>query len=167
MKSLLMNSLTGGIILIAGCFAGCGAGTDAVKPDGVLGVMVRSQLPAAYQAAYDTVQIERDFIELIRIAGEGVETKVFLGTWCSDSRREVPRFLKVMDLAGASPAAFTLIGLDRKMKSPGGSEAPFHIERVPTFVFLKQGKEIGRIVETPHTSIEGDMVTILASGMNQ
>jgi len=162
-----MKYLMSGIILASVCFVGCGGGADAVNRDGLLGVIMRSQLPATYQATYDSVQIEKNFIDLIRIAGEGVETKVFLGTWCSDSRREVPRFLKVMDLAGTSSAGFTLFGLDRKMKSPGGSEAPFHIERVPTFVFLKQGKEIGRIVEFPQTSIEGDMVSILASGMNQ
>jgi len=133
----------------------------------VVGVMERSQLPAVFQQVYDTTHVESDFIELIRTAGGGVETKVFLGTWCPDSHREVPRFLRVIDLAGSSLGPVTLYGLDRGMKSPAGEEVPYAIERVPTFIFLKHGKEIGRIVETPRTSIEGDMLTILASAVNQ
>jgi hypothetical protein len=61
----------------------------------------------------------------------------------------------------------TLYGVDRKKKSPGGTEAQYHIERVPTFIFLKHGEEIGRIVENPQASLEGDMLSILAAGMAQ
>jgi hypothetical protein len=113
------------------------------------------------------VHVQTEFIDLIRKAGEGVETMVFLGTWCSDSRHQVPRFLKVIDLTRSSLQRVSLYGVDRNKKSPGGTEASYHIERVPTFVFLKQGKEIGRIVESPQTTLEGDMLSILASGMSQ
>lgn len=162
-----MNGVVRGTMIAILIFAGCAGGSDTAKPPIILGPIERGQLPPVFQAVYDTTDIQADFIDLIRVAGGGVETKVFLGTWCPDSHREVPRFLKVLDRAGTALGPASMYGLDRTMKSPGGEEAPFAIERVPTFIFFKHGVEIGRIVETPHTSIEGDMVTILASAMNQ
>jgi hypothetical protein len=113
------------------------------------------------------MHVQTEFIDLIQKAGEGVQTIVFLGTWCSDSRHHVPRFLKVIDLAWPSLQRVTLIGVDRNKKSPEGTEVQYHIERVPTFIFLKNGEEIGRITENPQTTLEGDMLSILASGMAQ
>ena len=156
-----------GMVFAAILLAGCAGGSDSTRPPALVGFMERSQLPPVFQTVYDTTQVQTDFIDLIRAAGAGVETKVFLGTWCPDSHRDVPRFLRVIDLAGSPLGPVTLYGLDRTMKSPGGEEGSYAIERVPTFVFLRQGREIGRIVETAQTSIEGDMLTILASWMNQ
>ena len=156
-----------GMAVVLIFLAGCGGGKESARNVDLVGPIPRSQLPPSFVAEYDTVHVQTEFIDLIRKAGEGVETLVFLGTWCSDSRTHVPRFLKVVDLARPSLERVSLYGVDRNKKSPGGTEASYHIERVPTFVFLKQGKEIGRIVESPQTTLEGDMLSILASGMSQ
>jgi hypothetical protein len=147
--------------------AGCSGGMESARNIDLVGPILRGQLPQSFVAEYDTVHVQTEFIDLIRKAGEGVETMVFLGTWCPDSRHQVPRFLKVIDLTRPSLQGVSLYGVDRNKKSPGGTEASYHIERVPTFVFLKKGKEIGRIVESPQTTLEGDMLSILASGMSQ
>jgi thiol-disulfide isomerase/thioredoxin len=162
-----MRALIGSVAALILFLVGCSGLNESVKSDDLVGPIVRSQLPDSFLAAYDTVRIESMFIDLIGKAGGKVETKVFLGTWCSDSRRELPRFLKVIDLAGSSFGPVRLYGLDRNKKSPGGEEIPFHVELVPTFVFLRDGKEIGRIVERPRTSMEADILTILASGLSQ
>jgi len=148
-------------------FAGCGGGKETARNADLVGPILRSQLPPSFVAEYDSVQVQTEFIDLIRKAGEDVEVLVFLGTWCSDSRHHVPRFLRVIDLARPSLQRVSLYGVDRSKKSPGGTEASYHIERVPTFIFLKHGKEIGRIVESPQTTLEGDMLSILASGTAQ
>jgi len=147
--------------------AGCGSGKETAMNAELVGPLVRSQLPASFVAEYDTLHVQTDFVDLIKKAGADVETIVFLGAWCSDSRHHVPRFLKVVDLVQPSLKRVTLYGVDRKKKSPGGTEAQYHIERVPTFIFLKHGEEIGRIVENPQASLEGDMLSILAAGMAQ
>jgi len=35
------------------------------------------------------------------------------------------------------------------------------IEKIPTFIFIMNGKEIGRIIESPNESLEKDMLKII------
>ena len=90
-----------------------------------------------------------------------VEVLCFLGTWCSDSRREVPRMIRILQAAKLPPEKLRMVGLDRAKRSPDALEARYAIERVPTFIFLRDGKEIGRIVESPLGSLEKDMLGII------
>ncbi|RPH38220.1 thioredoxin [bacterium] len=115
-----------------------------------------------FKETYDSVQVEQPFVQMIKNVADSVSTIVFLGTWCPDSRREVPRFLKTADEAGIPSERIRLYALDRSKKSDDGLSEQYHIERVPTFIFLKHGEEIGRITEVPQVSVEADMVMILA-----
>ena len=162
-----MRVLAGGMAIALLFLAGCSGGKESAGDGDPVGRVDRSQLSERVLAAYDTVHVPADYVELIQQAGADVETMVFFGSWCSDSRRDVPRFLKIVDLAGTSLGHVTLYALDRKKKSTEGLEGQYHIERVPTFLFMKHGKEIGRIVEMPRTTLEGDMLGILAAGMHQ
>jgi len=92
---------------------------------------------------------------------QDIKISVVLGTWCPDSRREVPRFLKVMEAANNPHFQYELFGLDRAKKDSLGMGEKFQIEYVPTFVVLKNDEEIGRIIETPIETIEQDLVEIL------
>lgn len=142
---------------------GCAGPHSAQQTEDPVGTITREQLGPAFLAAYDTVHIQTEFVDMIRQANAGVHVLVFLGTWCGDSKREVPRFLKIVDAAGIPANRITLLALDRKKTSPEGVEVRYGIERVPTFIFLKKETEIGRIVETPQTTLEGDILTILAA----
>ena len=88
-----------------------------------------------------------------------------MGTWCPDSRREVPRFMKILDAWNFSPGMLTFIGVDNGKLSPIGEYDQLEIQRVPTFIIYKNNIEAGRIIENPVTSLEQDMVNILR-GMN-
>jgi len=90
-----------------------------------------------------------------------VDITVFLGTWCSDSKREVPRFFAIADEVNNSNFHYTLIGVDRSKQDGAGKAKAAGIERVPTFIFYQKGKEIGRIVETPERTVEDDWLAIL------
>jgi thiol-disulfide isomerase/thioredoxin len=116
-----------------------------------------------FKENFDTVHVDRNFVEMIAPLHKGVEILVVLGTWCGDSKREVPRFWKIADLAGIPPSAIKYYGVDRSKRSADGVTDTFRIEKVPTFIFVKQGMEIGRIVESPKNSIEEDMLVILAN----
>jgi hypothetical protein len=96
-----------------------------------------------------------------------VSVAIYLGTWCSDTQREVPRFFKLLDYLNYDAAKVTLIGLDnhpdRDLQSPGGEEKGKDINYVPTFIFSKDGHELGRIIETPNETLEIDLLRILAT----
>ena len=86
---------------------------------------------------------------------------VYFGSWCSDSRREVPRFLKILDLASLSRLKLRFFGLDRTKKEPARLVKKGAIEKVPTFILKIDGREVGRIVETPETSLEHDFAVLV------
>jgi thiol-disulfide isomerase/thioredoxin len=90
-----------------------------------------------------------------------VKITIVMGTWCSDSKREVPRFFKILDLPGYDQKNLTLICVDRNKNATGNEVEKLEIKLVPTFIFYKNDVEIGRIVETPKESLEKDLVKIL------
>lgn len=94
--------------------------------------------------------------------------QIFLGTWCGDSRREVPRMLKVLDSCGWDATRLELIFVDGRpehyKQSPQHEEAGKNILRVPTFIIRKGEKEVGRIIETPTISLEADLWKIIREG---
>lgn len=76
-----------------------------------------------------------------------VKYLVFGGTWCEDTQNIIPKFFVLTEQAGVPESSIILFGVDRKKQSlPNVSEA-FAITNVPTIIVLKEGKEIGRIVE--------------------
>ncbi|MAP54522.1 thioredoxin domain-containing protein [Altibacter sp.] len=89
----------------------------------------------------------------------------FMGTWCGDSKREIPHFYKVLEAANFPLDRLTVVAVhneqDSYKQSPGGEEEGLNIHRVPTFIFYKDGKEINRIVESSVTSLEEDMAAIV------
>lgn len=91
----------------------------------------------------------------------GVTITVILGTWCSDSQREVPRFFRILDECPFDQSKIELICVNSAKEVPGEDISVYGIERVPTFIFYRDDAEAGRIVETPVESLEKDMVAIL------
>ena len=93
---------------------------------------------------------------------------VFMGTWCGDSKREVPRFVKILEEMDFPSENLKIVAVDNDKenykKSPTGEEWALDIVRVPTFIFYKEGKEVNRIVETPVESLEKDIKTIVTNG---
>lgn len=90
---------------------------------------------------------------------------VAMGTWCGDSREQLPRLQAVLArLGAASPfEAPRFIGVDRSKQAPADLYSFGDVDLVPTIVVSMEGSEVGRIVETPTSgSIEGDLVRILA-----
>lgn len=96
---------------------------------------------------------------------KNISIKVFFGTWCGDSRREVPRFLKLLSAISFPENNLKMIavgGRDSLVKqSPQHEEAGLGIFRVPTFIIYKNGVEINRVNEFPVLSLEKDMLNIL------
>lgn len=92
------------------------------------------------------------------------EVKIFLATWCSDSRREVPRFMKIIENANLNERInINLWAVDRKLHLENALAQKHKIERVATFIFYQNGIEFGRIVESPEALLlEQDVYSILS-----
>jgi hypothetical protein len=92
----------------------------------------------------------------------GAEVTIFLGTWCGDSRREVPRLWRGLDEAGgAVPFKVTYVSVDRQKKEPAGPVTENGVQYLPTFIVRRGGHEVGRIVETAPNGIEHDLLALL------
>jgi thiol-disulfide isomerase/thioredoxin len=86
---------------------------------------------------------------------------IFSGSWCGDSKTEVPKLFKLFENARKNSEQIELMGVDREKREPSGIAEQFLIEKVPTLVILKNNSELGRIVEFPTTSWEEDIFKIL------
>jgi len=93
----------------------------------------------------------------------GVEIYMLFGTWCHDSKREVPRLLSLLNKLDVPENQINLIGLNFMKNDSQDRGKKFQIKKTPTFVFLRNQKEIGRIVEMPEISLEADLLKILGS----
>lgn len=101
-------------------------------------------------------------IKMIAERGAQVTVVAIVATWCPDSKREVPRFLKIADLARFPLERVTMVAVDRTKKDAEGLTEQHAITRVPTFVFFRDGREIGRVTEKAVTTLENDIATILS-----
>ncbi|MFA7228460.1 MAG: hypothetical protein WC061_05445 [Melioribacteraceae bacterium] len=90
-----------------------------------------------------------------------VRISIVMGTWCSDSRREVPRFFKILDNLGYDQKDLTLICVDRSKSAPDCGVEKMEIKFVPTMIFCRNNVEIGRIVESPKETLEKDIAAII------
>lgn len=86
-------------------------------------------------------------VEAFKGAKDSVYILAFGGTWCGDTHFILPKVLAVTDAAGVPESHITLLGVDRAKTTVHGLEKAFNVTRVPTFIVLKEGKEVGRVVE--------------------
>jgi thiol-disulfide isomerase/thioredoxin len=102
-----------------------------------------------------------EFVEKIGNLNQQTSLVLFLGTWCKDSISEAPKFLKTYDLAANPCFSLEIYAVNRKKKDGLGMAEHFRVERVPTMIFLRDGKEMGRIVEYPKKSMEEDFLRMV------
>lgn len=115
-----------------------------------------------FVAGHDAYVPDQEAIgKIMEVNKEDLSIQIVMGTWCPDSRREVPRFMKIIDLIDFPSSKITFIGVDNSKQAPVGEYDKLEIERVPTFIFLRNKVEAGRIIENPVTSLEQDMLDIL------
>ncbi len=122
--------------------------------------------PSAYEPAVEdvaTLAEVKDDIEIICV----------LGTWCHDSQREVPRFWKILRETDNPHLELTMFAVGRSTDEAAREimdnigfdvslRETYQVELVPTFIFMSDGVELGRIIESPQTTLEQDAALILA-----
>ncbi|MTI33641.1 thioredoxin family protein [Xanthovirga aplysinae] len=97
-----------------------------------------------------------------------LKIQAFMGTWCGDSKRGIPKFYKTLDALNFPEGKLEVIAVDNGptayKQSPSHEEDGLGIHRVPMIIIYKKGKEIGRIAESPVKSWEEDIATIIKGG---
>ncbi len=102
-----------------------------------------------------------EYIDVIHRGMQEVDVKIFIGTWCDDSKNLLPQIEMLFSMVGFPPDELTLYNLDKQKKSKSGIEKEFKIKFVPTIIFIKDGKELGRIVERPEDTLDKAVFDIL------
>ncbi|GLB53727.1 hypothetical protein NBRC110019_27680 [Neptunitalea chrysea] len=170
------------MVLVVTVFCSCGAKNSAAnasepeKPQlytdskvefelgELVGAISKSQLSKSFnwfRDGYGEYVVDTTTMSQVKPYLEGVQVKLFMGTWCSDSQREVPHFFKIMDAVNFHD--IEIIGVDESKTTPQGTEKLYDVINVPTFIFLKDGQEINRMVEFPWDTLEKDMLAIFTT----
>lgn len=132
------------------------------KPMDATGAATRAEIEAYDGWSVASAQEpDADVAKKLAAVPPGARIEVYVGTWCGDSRREVPRFWKALDLAGEVPFEVTYVGLNREFYAGDVSLEGKDIEAVPTFVVYRDSEEVGRVVERAVGGIESDLVALL------
>lgn len=116
-----------------------------------------------FNANYDSYEPAPEAMETIEgNISEVDEIVVYMGTWCPDSKREVPKFFRILDMANYDLDQVKMVAVDRSKNAPDNSQEEYGVFRVPTFIFYKDGEEIGRFVENPRETLEKDVAKIVS-----
>lgn len=155
------------------------AGTVVAKADGakvVIGETTRAGIDeaiAGWDAEYFDYRPDESLLGEIAGRLDGVDLVVVLGTWCSDSRREVPRLWKVLDAVGFPAERMRTFAVESARAKSDAALTPelldwsksvrafYGITAVESVIVYRGGVELGRIVEAPAKSIEADLLEIL------
>jgi hypothetical protein len=90
-----------------------------------------------------------------------IHVVMVIGTWCGDSKRELPKQLKILDAVKFPEDQIVMFGVDRSKRSEDGTTQKYNVLRVPTMIVFRGEQELGRIVEYPRASQEADLLRLL------
>ncbi len=130
------------------------------------GLGTRQQLEAFdwFKKEYDSYKVSKKGVKELKEVDKVKDYRIVivLGTWCGDSKREVPRFFKILDELGFPKDKVLVVLVDENKNDPSGLNKQFNIKYVPTFIFVDAASnEIGRIVESPDKSLEADWKAVI------
>ena len=84
-----------------------------------------------------------------------------IGSWCGDTKEQLPVLQKILDNLPKDKLAIDYIGVNRDKLADDLDISFLNIDLIPTFIFYENDQEMGRMVETPSSTMENDMIRIL------
>jgi thiol-disulfide isomerase/thioredoxin len=114
---------------------------------------------------YNKAETDSITIVSLRNAFKKKNIEIFAGTWCGESKADLPKFLKILKESAVDSSQVKLIFLNNTAslfkQSPQHEEAGKNIVRTPTYIIYDGKKEMGRIIDAPIESFEKDLLKIL------
>ncbi|MEE1885476.1 thioredoxin family protein [Pedobacter flavus] len=127
------------------------------------GITSFPEFKVSYDANYTAYKIDSTKVALIKSIPQDYKITMVLGTWCGDSKLQVPHLFKIFDNAGIKEENIKIIAVNGVKQAENNLLEGLNIQRVPTIIIKnKDGIEIGRIVERPTTTLESDLLAILS-----
>ena len=143
-----------------------GSGQVILAGHASVSVLQQPDYKTWYDKSYNVYTVDTTTVKQLQPIFKNQTMDIFLGSWCGDSKREVPRMFKILESAGIDTTRVHLVFVDNRIatykQSPQHEEQGRNIHHVPTFIIYDAGKEIGRIVESPVLSLEKDLLHILS-----
>lgn len=114
-----------------------------------------------FESRYESYILDDSLKHSMKNYFKDVKVKAFVGLWCSDSKRELPSLLKIIKEINIPEKEIDIVAVNHQKKAKG-LEKGFNVFRVPTFIFYKKNKELGRFVEFPQENLEQDILKIIS-----
>jgi thiol-disulfide isomerase/thioredoxin len=128
-------------------------------------MLLTEPFSAWYIPNYNNAQIDSSSIAAISKAFKKKRIEIYAGTWCGESKADMPKMLKLLKAANVDSTQIKLIFLNNTAaqykQSPQHEEAGKNIVRTPTYIIYNGSKEMGRIIDSPVESFEKDLLKIL------
>ena len=118
-----------------------------------------------YIPNYQNYQIDSSQLSALNLAFKNKRIEIYAGTWCGESKADLPKMLKLLKAASVDSTHIKLIFLNNTAaqfkQSPQHEEAGKNIVRTPTYIVYHGKKEMGRIIDSPVETFEKDLLKIL------
>jgi thiol-disulfide isomerase/thioredoxin len=111
-----------------------------------------------FEEYYSAYEPDRTVTNELKPRQEGIEILIVLGSWCSDSQEQVPRFFKILDIIRFNKKSVQIVAVNSSKEGGTVDLVNYNIQNVPTFVIFRKGREIGRIIEKPFMTLEKDLL---------
>lgn len=112
-------------------------------------------------------QPNKELIEQLNQVKDTILVDVYFGTWCHDSKREIPAFMKLMQEISNPNINARYTALEYRRNGPVDIIEQNNIKRTPTFIVYKNDEEIGRIIEKVKDSAEDDLLKIIKTNKSK
>jgi thiol-disulfide isomerase/thioredoxin len=115
-----------------------------------------------YQQNLKYYKPQKKHIEIIKAKAYDFQLVLFTGTWCHDSQQIIPKYFSLLEASEFPDHRMLIIAVDRQKNAPANMQRQFNVVNVPTLIIMKDGKEVGRIVESGETGMpDAELVKII------
>lgn len=158
MKHLLFI-LFGSILIFSGSVSA--QNSDLLGPTTEQEIREQHRIFDIYTKRY---QPEEAAVQYLSSVQDSVTIYVLFGTWCHDSKREIPALFKTLELADNENIRVEYTAMSRQKTDPTNAYERWDLKYTPTMIVVRNGKEVGRFVEESESNLESELVQILRSG---
>ncbi len=145
------------LMLVSGCKL-----LKKTKEDYRTGIIVLNKLKQYgwFKEEYKNYKVSENAVDSL-FGLNNVKIIIAGGEWCSDTRLQLPRFIKILETIQFPREDLEIIFVNKEKQIPEVYKK-LQIKFVPTFIVIdKSGKELGRIVENPTKTLEDDLIKIV------
>jgi thiol-disulfide isomerase/thioredoxin len=147
-------------------YASCTEDTNMIIGETTLEQLNRNvEFWSEYLGNYASYTVNQEKLEEIStlLKGRIIHVVVVLGTWCGDTKEQLPIFQKVLDNLPSNNMTAEYIGVNRDNLAGETDISSLGIIFVPTFILYEKDKELGRIVEIPKGTMEEHIREIISN----